>query len=264
MERKLKAEITVEQGQTSIKCHKATFAKVLQRLAWLSAVLLVAWLFYDVPIHLPAPVPQTPPLAKPIAQQDDRDVEELRREIASLLALIEKESQASTEGRIGQLNGPASAGKIMALEQYTGVPLPRDFRCYLELHDGQASAQGGFIDYSKLLTVDEILSQSRELAQLGSNYYALPLNALGEWFHHDVLLFEEMDGAGYGVHVYTGEILRWDHDGGQLHVVAPSFRDMLFQLVAEMRANNGYRGGNLEKHIGAGNPLTMKRNESIK
>ncbi len=133
----------------------------------------------------------------------------------------------------GKLKVQAASDEIVAIEDYVGTRLPDDIRFFLERFDGLES--GNSFRSICWLSRGEMLRNSREIAAIHSDYGRTPQTIAGAWYHPAIIVFDDNGGGGLGVNAFTGVIYEWDHDGGQLVQVAPSFRALLRGLDEQMK-----------------------------
>jgi cell wall assembly regulator SMI1 len=152
---------------------------------------------------------------------------EIRNETARIIeSLSNRKLRNSADERAeGKLRLRPNVNDIEKIEAFVGTRLPEDLRYFLEQYDGLE--QGRSYRGCHWLKRSEILKQGRDNLSIHAGYVLAPQCIPGSWYHPAFVPFEDLDGSGLGVDVFTGVIYHWDHDGGKLEKVANSFRDLL-------------------------------------
>lgn len=206
-----------------------------------TVVSLLLWRYYFPPdtIH---PARRSERRSIPVAFSQQQRAAEIRHEVRELLEKTQQVWAARfPNDPMGEFNPPASTADLAKLERIVG-PLPLDFLAYLEWANGQRDRQGQFYSSATLMTAEDIYTQSIELHSLCTQFMQIPLTDEGLWFHPGCLLFSDLDGGGLAINASSGKIYEWDHDGGQLTLIADSFTALLQRMLRHLETADRYEG----------------------
>lgn len=190
-------------------------------------------------------VPSERSIRRPVAVTvSKQEREAIRNETERLVESLATRQHPNPDKYEGTLKVRSVPEEIAEIESYVGTRLPEDIRCFLERFDGLET--GTSFRSVRWLSRVTMLENSRETAAIHSDYVEAPLLLPGAWYHPAIIVFDDNGGGGLGVDAFTGIIYEWDHDGGKLKQVAPSFLALLRGLDAQMERGEEPYWRNLE------------------
>lgn len=157
-------------------------------------------------------------------------------QVTEAWAKLEEHLQRTDPAQLLDLNGPASAADITALERELGLTLPQAFKECLARHDGQAGNADWlfrgheFLSITRILAVWRVLTGMDRAGEFDAHEARPGAGVKAGWWRPGWVPFTA-DGAGNhlcldvdpGPDGRVGQVLEFDHEFGSRDVQAPGF-----------------------------------------
>ena len=157
-------------------------------------------------------------------------------QVTEAWAQLEAHLQRTAPAQLVDLNGPAAAADIAALERELGLTLPLAFKECLANHDGQAGRAdwlfGGdeFLSIARMLAEWRVLTEMARAGEFDSHESSPGAGVKAGWWRPGWLPFTA-DGAGNHLCLdldpapdgRAGQVIEFDHEFGRRNVHAPGF-----------------------------------------
>ena len=155
--------------------------------------------------------------------------------------------QKQTPELAKDINGPASAKEIQALEKYLGADFPQSFKDFYQIHNAQNAHSDGIMNAEEFLSLERIKDEWTVWNDLlkGGDFEGItstPAKGIkNDWWNakwipitydgggnHICLDLDPAEGGNYG------QMIRMWHDDDSRELIAPSFEAWIKTFVEDL------------------------------